>query len=930
MAMALVPWAAKASPAPPPIAARAAAIGDCDAPGHAWMLAPAAGDARDARAYWLDRQRLQWPGAASGGRFRLYHSADARLAAPRGAHVAGADGALTLVADPPRAGRPRPARFRFLAPGPRLAVAAGDHDKLPDLLRQQMLLVHEDAAGRVLDATHVQLPGALDDWYAAARTGPALGATVGDGATTFRLWAPTARSVSLCVYRDGTGPAVAQLPLWRDTETGNWWLRQADPLPGDYYAYLVDVYVPGMGIVRNRVTDPYSMSLTADSTRSHAVDPEDPALKPAGWDHAPRPAPLAATTDMVIYELHVRDFSRDDASVSAGRRGKYLAFTERDSAGMRHLRALADAGLSDVHLLPVFDLATVPETGCVEPAVPAAAADSDAQQAAVMAVAGEDCFNWGYDPFHFNAPEGSYASTAADGAARVRELRAMVQALHAIGLRVGMDVVYNHTTASGQAPRSVLDRIVPGYYHRLDANGTVERSTCCDNTATEHAMMERLMIDSAEWWVRHYRIDSFRFDLMGHQPRAAMQRLQARVDAAAGRRVELIGEGWNFGEVADGARFVQASQASLRGSGIGSFSDRARDAIRGGGPADSADALFAQGYVNGLHYAPNGRGHDSGRDALMHAADLVRTGLAGTLAGYVATDRHGRQVPQAAIDYKGQAAGYATEPGEVVNYVENHDNQTLFDINVLKLPTGTERAERARVQLLALALNALSQGIAYFHAGGELLRSKSLDRNSYDSGDWFNRIDWSASGNHFGSGLPPAHDNRGDWPLLGPLLADTSIAPRATDIEFVRDGFLDLLRIRDSSTLFRLRTAADVQARLRFPNAGPGQNPVVIAGHLDGRGYAGAAFDEILYMVNVSPASQALDLPELARRPWRLHPVQRAAAAADPRPRDAASHDPDTGRFTVPPRTTVVYVLEPASTAPASPAHARTDSSRPQ
>ena len=239
-----------------------------------------------------------------------------------------------------------------------------------------------------------------------------LGATPGSDGTGFRVWAPTARDVSLCLYDDGDGAASARLPMQRDDATGTWSTRLPGDRSGDYYTYLVDVFVPGTGVVRNRVTDPYSVSLTADSKRSYVADLEAPALKPAGWDDTPRPAPLAAPTDMVIYELHVRDFSRDDTTVTDANRGKYLAFTETRSDGMRHLRSLADAGLTDVHLLPVFDLATVPESGCVEPDVPEAAADSQAQQAAVMAVAARDCFNWGYDPYHFNAPEGSFASTA--------------------------------------------------------------------------------------------------------------------------------------------------------------------------------------------------------------------------------------------------------------------------------------------------------------------------------------------------------------------------------------------------------------------------------------------------------------------------------------------------------------------------------------
>ena len=178
---------------------------------------------------------------------------------------------------------------------------------------------------------------------------------------------------------------------------------------------------------------------------------------------------------MAIYELHVRDFSVGDASVPAAHRGKYIAFTHAGSAGMRHLRRLGEAGITDIHLLPVFDLATVPEAGCVTPDIPDAGANSDAQAAAVSAMAARDCFNWGYDPFHFNAPEGSYASDAADGAVRIREFRAMVQALHAAGLRVGMDVVYNHTTASGQSP---LRQLSPGQRGDHGAAAPVDHQPC--------------------------------------------------------------------------------------------------------------------------------------------------------------------------------------------------------------------------------------------------------------------------------------------------------------------------------------------------------------------------------------------------------------------------------------------------------------------
>ncbi|MCF7222881.1 alpha-1,6-glucosidase domain-containing protein [Marilutibacter chinensis] len=873
-------------------------LADCndDAPArtlHASAANPAA------RAHWLDRRHLLWPGQPADGRYRLLHAAAGGLVADSGQAPSGADDAMILTGAGNRLPAALAARFPHLRGDGAVLRVDADDATLQRLLRGELRLVREDATGRVLDATRLQIPGVLDDLYAAAMTAPALGAIPAHDHTSLRVWAPTAQAVHACLYPDGIAASAAAVPLTRDDATGVWSATLDGDRSGQYYRYLVDVFAPGAGLVRNRVTDPYALSLSADSKRGYIADMDADALEPDGWDDAPRPDALAAATDLAVYELHVRDFSRDDPTVPPAHRGRYQAFTGGDSDGMRHLRALAAAGITDIHLLPVFDLATIPEQGCIEPVIPDAAADSEAQQSAVAAVAARDCFNWGYDPFHYTAPEGSYASDAMDGAVRVREFRAMVQALHAAGLRVGMDVVYNHTSASGQDPRSVLDRIVPGYYHRLDADGAVERSTCCDNTATEHRMMERLMIDSAVAWVRHYRIDSFRFDLMGHQPRAAMQRLQAAVNAAAGRHVPLIGEGWNFGEVADGARFVQASQGSLQGSGIGTFSDRARDAIRGGGPADHGDALRAPGYVNGL-----AEGDD--RDALLHAADLVRTGLAGTLRDYRMVAADGSEKPLSTIDYKGQPAGYAAQPGEVVNYVENHDNQTLFDINAIKLPPSTGPEERARVQLLALALNAFSQGIAYFHAGGELLRSKSLDRNSYDSGDWFNRIDWSGHDNHFGTGLPPATDNRDDWPWMRPLLRETGVRPRPDDIAFVRDAFLDLLRIRAGSTMLRLRTAADVRERLRFANTGPAQNPAVIAGHVDGRGYPGARFDAMLYLVNVSASPQQLVLAGEAGKPYRLHPVLRDGT--DPRPRQAR-FDIASGRFELPARTAVVYVL---------------------
>jgi len=862
------------------------------------------------QAVWLNRQLLQWPGADTGGRFVLYHSASGQLQALVGQRVSGSDGALAL--QPWQAKLPTAVaqRFQYVKPGAVLALTATGAAQLRSLHRQQLLLVQEDATGLVLRATAIQSAGALDDLYAAAGRAPDLGVRISPKHTQLALWAPTAQRVNACLFDGASGAATAAPALRFDPATGVWRYRQGANLHGHYYSYLVDVWVPGVGLVRNRVTDPYALSLNADSQRSYITDLNDPQHKPAGWDSHTAPQRVTAPTDMAIYELHVRDFSIQDATVPAAQRGKYLAFTASQSNGMRHLQALSKAGMTDVHLLPIFDIASVPEATCTTPAIATPAqGDSEAPQAATTAGAATDCFNWGYDPLHFNAPEGSYASDANDGAARVKELRQMVMALHAAGLRVGMDVVYNHTSNAGQHAQSVLDRVVPGYYHRLNDQGVIERSTCCDNTATENRMMGKLMVDSVELWAKHYRIDSFRFDLMAHQPRAVMETLQQRVNKATGRHVNLIGEGWNFGEVASGARFVQASQLSLNGSGIGTFSDRGRDAVRGGSAGDNGDAQIRnQGFINGMVYERNALSQATPTD-LLRSADMVRVGLAGSIRSFEMQTYTGERKTLAQIDYAGQPAGYASQPSEVVNYVENHDNQTLWDANAFKLPVATSTEDRARVQTLGLAINAFSQGVAYFHAGTEILRSKSMDRNSFDSGDWFNRLDWTYQTNYFGTGLPPKADNGESWPLMRPLLANPALRPTPGDIALARDTFQDLLKIRAGSTLFRLRTAADIQTRLTFPNTGPTQNPVVLAGHLDGRGYPGAAFQELLYFVNVDKMAQAITLPSEIGKSYQLHPVQAANTAADARLRNAAPFDTTTGRFTLPARSAVVYVI---------------------
>ena len=524
------------------------------------------------------------------------------------------------------------------------------------------------------------------------------------------------------------------------------------------------------------------------------------------------------------------------------------------------------------------------------------------------AARGTDCFNWGYDPVHYTAPEGSYATNAHDGAVRVREFRAMMQGLHEQGLRVVMDVVYNHTSGSQQGPLSVLDKIVPTYYYRLNAAGGITNDSCCADTASENVMMAKLMIDSVSTWARDYKVDSFRFDIMGFTPLPVMRRLQSAVNAAAGRDIYIYGEAWNFGTVGNDARFVQARQANMYGSGIGSFNDRLRDAVRGGGCCDSGASLIdQQGFINGAFYDPNGQSTQT-KDDLLRLGDLVKVGLSGTLRDYSFIDRTGALRKNAQIDYFGQQAGFAANPAETINYIEAHDNQTLFDLNAYKLPQATSMVDRVRVQNLGAAINILSQGVPFLHAGQEILRSKSMDRDSYDAGDWFNKLDYSYQSNGFGIGLPMAGVNQDNWPLMSPVLANPLIKPTTGAIVYARDAVNDLLAIRQDSSLFRLRTADDVAQRLRFHNTGPAQIPGLIVMSIDGQNpqrYAGAKYKSVVVLFNVDKVGKTIAVPELAGRKLALHPIQRNADGG--RGARIAGYDSAGGAFTIAPRSTAVF-----------------------
>jgi pullulanase-type alpha-1,6-glucosidase len=855
-------------------------------------------DLGSAKAIWIDRDTVVWDGVAGVASTQLLASRDGSIVARDGALTSTDERWLRLAQT--ELTTAQKTAFPHLAGRAAWSVDPRDRERVREALRGQVVATQRNAAGAVLAATGVQLAGVLDDLHPAA-TQARLGPVFRGGRPTVSVWAPTAQSVALEL--GGT-----KVPMQRDAASGVWSVTGPSSWRGKPYRFLVKVWAPSVRqVVTNAVTDPYAVALTTDSKRSLLVDLTDPALTPDGWRRLAKPA-ATPLRDAQIQELHIRDFSIADDTVPAADRGTYRAFSDRDSDGSKHLRALAEAGTSYVHLLPAFDFSTVPERKA-DQAVPdcdlsALPADSEQQQECVAAAAAKDGFNWGYDPLHYTVPEGSYASNP-DGTTRTREFREMVAALNRDGLRVVMDVVYNHTSASGQADTSVLDRIVPGYYHRLLADGSVATSTCCANTAPENAMMGKLVVDSIVTWAREYKVDGFRFDLMGHHPkanilavRAALDALTLEKDGVDGKKIILYGEGWNFGEIADDARFVQATQKNMAGTGIATFSDRARDAARGGGPFDEDPRV--QGFASGLFTDPNGSpangSVDEQRRRLLHAQDLIKVGLSGNIASYRFTDTRGRTVTGAEVDYNGSPAGYAAAPGDALAYVDAHDNESLFDALAFKLPAGTSAGDRARMQVLAMATATLSQGPALSQAGTDLLRSKSLDRNSYDSGDWFNAIHWDcAEGNGFGRGLPPAADNRSKWSWARPLLATLRVG--CDEITHTAAAYRDLLAIRKTEPVFSLATAAQVQERLSFPLSGPQETPGVITMRLG----------DLVVVFNATPERQQQTLPAAAGTPYALHPIQADGADAVV---TTSTYDEATGTLSVPGRTVAVFTRD--------------------
>jgi pullulanase len=515
--------------------------------------------------------------------------------------------------------------------------------------------------------------------------GPDLGITWGPHATRFRVWAPGADALEVRIFQHDIGGEPFRVLPMRRGDQGTWTARAAGNWRNVYCTYAVT-----RGGAVAETVDPYARAVGANGRRAMIFDPRQ--TNPAGWARDRRPA-FAQPTDAVIYELHVRDFSIHPRS-GMKHPGKFLAFTEQGTRGPRGVATgvdhLVELGVTHVHLLPAFDYESVDETRPDRPQ-----------------------YNWGYDPQHYNTPEGSYATDPHDGRVRIREFKAMVQALHRAGIRVVMDVVYNHTFRGAE---STFHQLVPGYYHRQDAQGGFSNGSGCGNeTASERPMFRKFMVESLVYWAREYHIDGFRFDLMGLHDLGTMRAIRAALDQVD-PTILLYGEGWTGGDspLPAAQRVMKTQVRKLRG--VAAFSDVFRDALKG-----SVFQHHERGFVSGA------RGLE----------EAIKAGL-------VASTAHPQVAYPVGDDWRGPWAG---EPGRCVSYDSCHDNHTLWDRLLLANPKADEVA-LIRMNKLCAALLLTAQGIAFLHAGEEFLRSKGGVENSYNRPDRVNRIDWGAKARH--------------------------------------------------------------------------------------------------------------------------------------------------------------------------------------
>lgn len=503
--------------------------------------------------------------------------------------------------------------------------------------------------------------------------GTDLGATIDGNETTFKVWAPTASKVVLNLFEAGDGVDAYKAVDMTLGDKGVWSHTEACG-HGTYYTYSVTTSVGTQEAV-----DPYAKAAGVNGKRGMVVDLS--LTNPEGWEASALADPIENYSEAIIWEVHVRDFSNKIADSQY--KGKYLAFTERglvnEHGNPVGVDYLVDLGITHVHLLPVYDYASVDET---HP---------------------DDQFNWGYDPANYNVPEGSYSTDPYNGEVRIAEYKQMVKALHEAGIGVVMDMVYNHTYDAN----SSFNKIVPYYYYRYTNTGANSSASGCGNdTASERYMFGKFMVESTAYWVEEYKLDGLRFDLMGLHDLETMQEVEAAVHTVNPNAI-IYGEGWTMGATIDGSK--QADQKNISeikptGDAIGSiavFNDAIRDGLKG-----SVFDAKSQGYISGNAKA---------------SANKVQFGIKGGV---------------------GIGIGWTVDNSMVINYMSAHDNNTLWDKLLLSNPDDSED-DRIKMNKLGASIIMLSKGTPFWQAGEEMLRTKNGDENSYKSSDEINNIDWS-------------------------------------------------------------------------------------------------------------------------------------------------------------------------------------------
>lgn len=499
-------------------------------------------------------------------------------------------------------------------------------------------------------------------------------------ATQFTLWAPTADEVRLMLYEAGEGGHAYETVSMERAEEGTWKTKVEKDLKGKFYTFNVKIDgkwqgdTPGIN----------AKAVGVNGKRAAIIDLRE--TDPEGWAEDKRP-PLASPADIIIYEVHHRDFSVHPSS-GIEHKGKFLAMTETGTknpggmaTGIDHLKEL---GVTHVHILPSYDYASVDETRL-----------------------DENKYNWGYDPLNYNVPEGSYSTDPYRPEVRIREFKQMVQALHKAGIRVVLDVVYNHTFNTAE---SNFERTVPGYFYRQRPDGTLADASACGNeTASNRPMMRKYMIESVLYWINEYHIDGFRFDLMGIHDIETMNEIR-KAASAIDPTIFIYGEGWaaSAPQMPEDSLAMKANTYKM--PGIAAFSDEMRDALRGPFNNNEQGAFLA-----GL---PGGE-------------ESIKFGIAGAV-------KH-PQINNDSVNYS--KAPWAGQPMQMISYVSCHDDMCLVDRLKASVP-GITPEELVRLDKLAQTAVFTSQGVPFIYAGEEVLRDKKGVHNSYQSPDSINAIDW--------------------------------------------------------------------------------------------------------------------------------------------------------------------------------------------